>query len=211
MSENKKSLKDKLTASVIGALLSGAALLILMAQLLAGTPNEKPLGVSAILGASCRTNGAASTSPASLGAAGTATSTLDCPVGGADVLRVNAWFIASSTQTNYRILVSKSNNDIDVYQEGGSLLSLTANATSTNLRNFTEFNYQFASSTKETQIEVNFSGTGTTSAKLLTFEIPTKGANLIRLTTYLQTTKLYGVSTTSDSGMFWLEGVPSAQ
>ena len=45
MSENKKSLKEKLTASVVSALLSGSALLLLLAQLLLSSQTElKNLG-----------------------------------------------------------------------------------------------------------------------------------------------------------------------
>ena len=205
-------LKEKLSASVVSVLLSGAVLFVFLAQLLVGNNSPKDSNLAgALLGRNCSTNGAASTSPVTLSSAGAATSTVDCFLGGSNVLRVNAWLIASSTDTHYRFLVARSNDNKDFYQEGGSLLTLNANATTTQLNSFTELGIKFASSTKETQVNVNFGGTGTTSAKLITFEIPTRGANYVRVSTYLQTSKIWGVATTSDGGMLWMEGVPERE
>ena len=201
---NKKlTLKQKVITAIVGVLLAASSYLV-------GQLKEKPLG-GVVLDRSCSTGGTASTTLVSLGAAGTATTSMDCLVGRSEVLRVNAWLVASSTDTHYRFLVARSSDLKDYYQDGGSLLSLNVNATTTQLNSFTELGYKFASSTKETQINVNFSGTGTTSAKLITFEIPSRGADSIRITTYLQTSKINGLATTSDSGMFWMEGVRGAE
>ena len=197
-----KTINNKITIVAIAlfALMSG---LLLWNQI--KTETDQVLGRN-LLGRTCSTNSSASTSPASLGTPGSATSTVDCPVFGSKSLRVNAWLIASSTGSVYRTIVSFSNDGTDFYQVSGELSS---SATTTNLVDFKEVTYKFASTSRETQLNVNFSGTGTTSAKLVSFEITNEGANWVRLATYLVESDVNSFSTSSDSGMIWLEGVAS--
>lgn len=196
MSETKNlGLKGKLASGLL-------ALALLLTGWATGLVSPK-LGASE-LGRDCATNDTASTSPDWL-TPGTATTTnsVTCIVNGKD-LRVNAWLIASSTATHYRILVQRSADNVDYYQEVGELGDTS---TTTRLFQNNQLEYRFASSTLESQLEVNFSGTGTTSAKLVSFLVKGGGTNFLRLSPYLVENDTGGIATSSDRGAIWLEGV----
>lgn len=137
---------------------------------------------------------------------GTGTTTLDnCAVASKDSLAVYAWLVASSTKTDYGLLVSRSMDGVDYYQGENSL---TLNATTTSAVSQSLFKYVFASSTVEASQSVGFYGRGTTTAKLLRFNVPTLGANYVRLTFFLGGNLGTGEAVaTSTNGAVWAQGV----
>ena len=140
---------------------------------------------------------------------GTGTTTVQCGTGSAEKVRIFAWLVASSTQTQYDFVVSDSMDNKDFHQRAGSLI---LNATTTQLTNHSEFQYKFASSTKEEQISVGFGGRGTTSAKLISFEVPTLGANYLRITSSLiDADPPLQTATSSDNGALWLSIITNTQ
>lgn len=181
-----ENLKNKINKKVASILLGICLLLAGYASSLIGNTN---LGYNILTDNTGCFSSSATTSPKYM-TSQTGTTTVSCGTGNDESMRVFSWLIASSTATKYAFRVERSLDGIDWYQDAGELMntdlmSFTANATSTQLVNQTEFIYPFASSTKEAELTVGVGGHATTSAKLLSFEIPTTGSKFIRIVSYL--------------------------
>lgn len=135
---------------------------------------------------------------------GTGTTTLFCRTDSAKNMKVLLWEVASSTRTTYNMAISDSQDGVDYYERGGSLLEFNQNSTTTNLVSNSVLIHQFASSTIEAQQNVGFYGRGTTSAKLISFEIPTLGAKFVKVTYFLTGNLGTGEAiATSTNGALW--------
>ena len=213
MNENKKSLKDRLTANVVAVLLLGATLLLLLAQLLSRTPIEesKSLGASGPLGRSCSSDVATTT--LNYMTPGTGTTTITCLAGRSESLRILAILVGSSTQTNYRFRAEDSVDGVDYFARLASVREL---ATTTSLSStVAEYSLVFASTTAGSFTLANFGGLASTSASLISFDIPTLGSNYVRVVSYLAGTPTADTNpintATSTRGAIWFQGVAGAE
>ena len=201
MSETKQNYKYLLLATAILSIFTG---------LVWGNMEQikKAFGFASLVTdlSACKTASATTTlNSLTPGLATTTGATISCPVESSNFARIFAWEVASSTKTRYNYLIEDTIDGVDYFERGGSL---TLNATTTQLTNNQLFSHAFASSTIETQIEVNFGGRGTTSAKLLVFDIPTLGARKLKVSAYLSEADGNSLATSSDNGMIHMQLVP---
>lgn len=155
---------------------------------------------------SCNTSTATSTY--SFLAFGSGTTTMECLTRSVDSLSVNIILAASSTATRYRFRVERSINNQDWYADIGQLAELATSTPYTST--FSEYALAFASTTQGTtggtSQNVNFSGTGTTTANFINFLVPTLRSDRTRLVFYIDANTNGGLST-STNGAIRAEGI----
>ena len=122
---------------------------------------------------------------------GTGTTTTPCATANADSVRAYVIVVASSSgisDTVYGFRVERSMNNIDWFADVEDIMEL---ATTTRfVSNFSETILPYASSTAGTNginDTIAFGGYGTTTYNLINFDIPTAGANYVRLVSYITT------------------------
>ena len=138
---------------------------------------------------------------------GTGTTSVSCVTGNAEKIRIFAAFAASSTNTQLRWRVQRSmetatSSSGTWFSDIAPVMELASTTSMTN--DFSAFRLTYATPPADTSTSIGFNGSGTTTVSQFSFEVPSSGANLMRVQFYLDATTTLG----QVNGAIWAQMVP---